>query len=107
MDMSVPSVFQLIIDEILKNSPFHLILCGSSISMMEKSTLAYSSPLYGRRTGQIDVRQMMFRNIWEFFPGISCDEIVNIYGASGGVPFYLLFFEWRYKTWRDSLKVVS
>jgi hypothetical protein len=32
-------VFQLIVDEILKGGSFHLILCGSSISMMEKPLL--------------------------------------------------------------------
>ncbi len=101
MDESIPSVFQLIVDEILKNSAFHLILCGSSISMMEKSTLAHSSPLYGRRTGQIEVKPMMFRNVGEFFPGMSRDEIVNIYGATGGVPFYLLFFNPEYSFYEN------
>ncbi len=92
-DDSIPSVFQLIVDEILKDGPFHLILCGSSVSMMEKSTLAYSSPLYGRRTGQIKVQPILFRHIREFFPGSSRDELVKIYGATGGVPFYLQFFD--------------
>lgn len=39
IDDSIPSVFQLIVDEILKTGLFHLILCGSSVSMMEKSYL--------------------------------------------------------------------
>ena len=101
MDESISSVFQLIVDEILKNSAFHLILCGSSISMMEKSTLAHSSPLYGRRTGQIEVKPMLFRNVGEFFPGMYRDEIVNIYGATGGVPFYLLFFNPEYSFYEN------
>ncbi|VVB86840.1 ATPase domain predominantly from Archaea [uncultured archaeon] len=93
MDDSVPSVFQLIADEILKKSAIHLVLCGSSISMMEKSALAQSSPLYGRRTGQILLKPMLFRHVREFFPELPLDEIVNIYGAAGGIPFYLLFFD--------------
>ena len=48
-----PSIFQKIWDTILKNQNVMVILCGSLISMMEAQTLAYSSPLYGRRTGQI------------------------------------------------------
>jgi AAA+ ATPase superfamily predicted ATPase len=92
-DGSIPSVLQLIVDEILKDGLFHLILCGSSVSMMEKSTLAYSSPLYGRRTGQIKVQPILFRHIHKFFPGLSQDELVKIYGATGGVPFYLQFFD--------------
>ena len=48
-----PSIFQRIWEEILKDRQVMVILCGSLISMMESQTLAYSSPLYGRRTAQI------------------------------------------------------
>lgn len=92
-DQSIPSVLQLIVDEILKGGSFHLILCGSSISMMEKTTLSYSSPLYGRRTGQIQVMPLSFRHISGFFPGYKPDELMQIYGATGGIPFYLRFFD--------------
>jgi hypothetical protein len=92
-DQSIPSVFQLIVDEILKGGSFHLILCGSSISMMEKTTLSYSSPLYGRRTGQIQVIPLSFRHMSGFFPGYKPEELMQIYGATGGIPFYLRFFD--------------
>ncbi|MFV9630470.1 MAG: ATP-binding protein [Methanosarcinales archaeon] len=92
MDESIPSVFQLIVDEILKSPRFYLILCGSSISMMELSTLAYSSPLYGRRTSQIKLQPMRFRDIRGFFGKSKPDELIKIFGASGGIPFYLQFF---------------
>ncbi len=103
MDDSIPSVFQLIVDEILKGGPFHLILCGSSISMMEKSTLAYSSPLYGRRTGHMLIKPMLFKHIREFFPELPSVGIANIYGAAGGVPFYLSFFDENHSFY-DNLK---
>jgi AAA+ ATPase superfamily predicted ATPase len=48
----IESMFQKIYDEILSKTKIYLILCGSSIAMME-SMLGYASPLYGRRTGQI------------------------------------------------------
>jgi AAA+ ATPase superfamily predicted ATPase len=102
-DDSIPSVFQLIVDGILRTGEFHLILCGSSVSMMEKSALAYSSPLYGRRTGQIEVKPILFRHVREFFPKLSLDEIMNIYGAAGGIPFYLLFFNPK-DTFYENLK---
>lgn len=105
MDKSIPSVFQLIVDEILKSGLFHLILCGSSVSMMEKSTLSHSSPLYGRRTGQMKVKPMLFRHMMEFFPEKTLDEVVNIYGTAGGVPFYLLFFN-QNESFYENLKNV-
>ncbi len=92
-DESIPSVFQLIVDEILKDGPFHLVLCGSSVSMMEKSVLAYSSPLYGRRTSQLKIEPIRFRHLPGFFPEMSPEELVQAYGAAGGVPFYLRFFD--------------
>ncbi len=92
-DGSIPSVFQLIVDETLKGGPFHLILCGSSVSMMEKTALSYSSPLYGRRTGQIRVMPLSFRHLAGFFQNYKPEELMQIYGATGGIPFYLGFFD--------------
>lgn len=56
-NQAIPSVFQKIWDELLKNSNMMLILCGSLINMMELQTLSYNSPLYGRRTGQIKLNK--------------------------------------------------
>ena len=48
-----PSIFQRIWEEILKDKSVMVILCGSLIPMMQSQTLAYGSPMYGRRTAQI------------------------------------------------------
>ena len=56
-----PSIFQKIWDTKLKDQNIMVILCGSLISMMEAQTLNYSSPLYGRRTGQIKLKQIPFK----------------------------------------------
>jgi len=53
-DDAVPSLFQAVIDEVLKTRNLMLIICGSSISMME-SLLGYKNPLYGRKTGHMKV----------------------------------------------------
>ena len=63
-----PSVFQKIWDTFLKQQNIMVILCGSLISMMESQTLSYSSPLYGRRTGQIKLKQIPFSHYHQFFP---------------------------------------
>lgn len=69
-----------------------VILCGSLISMMESQTLAYSSPLYGRRTGQIKLKQIPFRHYHEFFPDKSEKELIEYYTITGGVPKYIELF---------------
>lgn len=87
-----PSIFQKIWDTMLKNSNIIVILCGSLISMMESQTLSYSSPLYGRRTGQIKLRPIPFKHYQEFFPGKSRKELIEFYAVTGGVPKYIELF---------------
>jgi hypothetical protein len=88
-DPSVPSVFQKIIDTSLQGTGTKLFLCGSSVRMMETHVLDYRAPLYGRRTGQLHLRPMKFADIRHFFPNYSFDDLVRVYGCSGGIPMYL------------------
>src|SRR6056297_4323821 len=62
-----PSIFQRIWDEQLQNQNVMIIICGSIISMMKSQTLEYTSPLYGRRTGQINLGQIDFSHYHQFF----------------------------------------
>jgi AAA+ ATPase superfamily predicted ATPase len=87
-----PSIFQKIWDTMLKDRNVMVILCGSLISMMESQTLAYSSPLYGRRTGQIKLKQIPFQYYNEFFPGKPEKELIEYYAITGGVPKYIELF---------------
>ena len=87
-----PSMFQRIWEEQLKDRPVMVILCGSLISMMESQTLSYCSPLYGRRTAQIRLKQIPFRYYHEFFLDKSPRELVEYYSVTGGVPKYIELF---------------
>lgn len=87
-----PSVVQKIWDDILKQSNMMLILCGSLISMMVSQTLAYGSPLYGRRTAQIRLKQIPFRHYREFCGDLPFREQVERYAVTGGVPKYIESF---------------
>lgn len=91
-DPAFPSVFQRIWDEQLKDRDVMVILCGSLISMMESQTLSYSSPLYGRRTAQIKLRQIPFRYYRDFFSDKSLKELVEFFAVTGGVPRYIEAF---------------
>ncbi len=87
-----PSVFQRIWDEILMKNSVMVILCGSLISMMVSQTLSYNSPLYGRRTAQIRLKQIPFRYYCEFVPGLSRKGQIERYAVTGGVPKYIESF---------------
>lgn len=90
---SFSSILQRIWETILKDQNIMLILCGSHMSMMESETLNYSSPLYGRRTAQILLRQIPFRYYQEFYPYRSETELCQFYSVTGGVPKYIEQFE--------------
>ena len=87
-----PSIFQRIWEEILKNANVMVIICGSLISMMESQVLAYNSPLYGRRTAQIKLKQIPFKYYKEFFSNRSDNELIERYAVTGGVPKYIELF---------------
>lgn len=87
-----PSIFQRIWEELLKNKSIMVILCGSLISMMESQTLSYNSPLYGRRTAQIRLKQIPFRYYHEFFPEKTRRQLIEMYSVTGGVPKYIELF---------------
>lgn len=82
------SKFQKIWDEILKNTTIKLVLCGSSISMMESYLLDHKSPLYGRRTGQMFIMPLKGAHILDF--GIhSIEDAIKIFGITDGIPEYI------------------
>lgn len=91
-DPSVSSILQALIDKTSKDSRLYLILCGSSLSFMKEQVLGEKSPLYGRRTAQIEVKPFDFFESALFFPGRDPVETAQIYGMVGGVPLYLLQF---------------
>lgn len=99
-DPAIPSVFQKGWDLYLSKSPVYLILCGSSIGMMEKHTLVYGAPLYGRRSGQILVRPFSFFELEDIFPKKSFEERLMIYSVVGGTITYLKNFLGRKNFWK-------
>lgn len=87
-EKGLSSIFQASVDLHLKGSDLFLILCGSSLSMMYRDVLSYRAPLYGRRTGQIHLKKLGFKDTTDFFEK-PFEEIINIYAICGGVPAYL------------------
>ncbi|WP_297477219.1 ATP-binding protein [Thermococcus sp.] len=90
-DKRILSEFQYIVDEVVRVSKLYLILVGSSVGMMEEHVLSQKSPLYGRRDGQIRLEPLDFFSSWKLL-GVDVEEAVRIYGVTGGVPAYLVFF---------------
>lgn len=87
-----PSIMQKVWDTLLRDANIMLILCGSLITLMKRQTLDYGSPLYGRRTAQIKLKQIPFNYYGEFMEGKSNNELLPFYAVTGGVPKYIESF---------------
>jgi len=91
----VSTILQKVWDSDLQPSRLLLILCGSSIGMMEREALAYRAPLYGRRTSQIRLGPLPARATTAFFPRYSTSQRIETYAVLGGIPTYLAQFDDR------------
>lgn len=88
----VASKLQKLVEEIESSSM--LILCGSSISVMESQVLGHKSPLYGRRTLQIDLKPFNFRQASKIIQYKEFEKVIESFSITGGVPMYLNQFDY-------------
>ena len=84
------SLFQKIIDENLIDTNIKLIICGSSMSMMENDVLGYKSPLYGRNISSWKLSPFNFKEVSKIVDNI--EKACEVYFIYGGVPYYLRFY---------------
>ncbi|MFQ5882038.1 MAG: ATP-binding protein [Candidatus Methylomirabilales bacterium] len=88
------SLFQKGWGETLCSLPLCLVLCGSSMTMMESETLVQRAPLYGRRTGDLLVQPLDYSGVQQFLPKRwSFEKCVEVYALLGGMPGYLRQFD--------------
>lgn len=89
---TIKSILQHIIDHKWQNKNIMLILCGSSVSFMINEVLGYSSPLYGRRTANMELKPLNYLEATKFFPNFSNIDKITTYLILGGIPYYLQTF---------------
>jgi len=90
---SLPSYLQSFVDEQLQGTESMLVLCGSSVSTMESEVLGHESPLYGRRTSQIDVQPFSFRQARDVI-AYDIEDAIRSFAVTGGTPMYLTLFDY-------------
>ena len=86
---ALPSLLQRAWDTSLANVDSWLVLCGSSVAMMERETLDARAPLFGRRTGVLRLASLPFEAARQFVPGYDFEDAVRTYAVFGGIPHYL------------------
>ncbi|MFB6202019.1 MAG: ATP-binding protein [Halorhabdus sp.] len=90
---SLPSYVQGFVDQELDGTDSMLVLCGSSVSTMESEILGHESPLYGRRTAQLDVTPFSFQQAREVI-SYDIQDAIRSYAVTGGTPMYLTLFDY-------------
>ena len=92
---SLPSYVQSFVDQQLRETDSMLVCCGSSVSTMESEVLGHESPLYGRRTGQIDLQPFSFRQARAAIADDNdIEDAVRSFAITGGTPMYLTRFDY-------------
>ncbi len=97
---SILSYFQNLLDTVESDST--LIICGSSVSFMESEVMGYKSPLYGRRSGQINLQPFNFQTSLNAI-NYPFQEAIRSYSITGGTPMYLLNFNYK-KSLEENIK---
>lgn len=94
-DKKIISDLQRVWDHELSGKDVMLVISGSLLGMMWDDVLSYASPLYGRRTRDIHLRELNYQNALKFFK--DKDYGLGVYMLVGGTPTYLNIAR-RYKT---------
>lgn len=89
LNPAMASVLQRTWDERWRETGLCLVLCGSQISVMENEVLGHTSPLYGRRTGQLLVEPFAFRDVTALLPHRNVQDQIATYAIAGGIPAYV------------------
>jgi len=114
MDLSQKEHFTLIIDEFqdfgkinsaiyseMQNvwdskkdmSKINLVLCGSVYSLMRKIFQSYKEPLFGRATGQLNLKpfdiQTLKNILHDYYPNYTKEDLLAFYLFTGGVAKYV------------------
>ncbi|WP_287950081.1 ATP-binding protein [Acidiplasma sp.] len=102
LNHGIISIMQKIFDELMDTTRLYIILSGSSISMMEDELLSYKSPLYGRRTGSLEINGFDINNI-KYFYNSNIDDLIKINAVFGNIPFYLSLID-KNKSIEENIK---
>ncbi|HNT07385.1 ATP-binding protein [Methanoculleus sp.] len=89
-DPTILSALQKAWDTALAGSNWCILLSGSMLGLMTDSALSYTSPLYGRRTRDMLLGPLRFRDARQFLPSFSFGDALKAYLTIGGIPEYLL-----------------
>lgn len=102
----IPSLLQHQWDLVLSERNVMLILCGSSMSFMQKEVLSEKNPLYGRTTGILKLGELTFPEARAFFGDDGLESHLSFYAVFSGVPYYLSLIDPNLPLRENLLRVI-
>lgn len=82
---ALTSILQSLWDHRFAKSRIKLVLSGSHVAAMKRLTEA-DQPLYGRRTGHLNIRPFSYADAARFVPNYEPRDRMLLYGILGGLP---------------------
>ncbi len=68
-----------------------LVLCGSSIGMMQRVTQKRSAPLFGRLSADLRLRPFPYAAVRLLYPDLPEEDVIRRFAIFGGTPYYHQF----------------
>lgn len=75
-------------DSTLRETGPSIVLCGSSVGMMERVTAKRAAPLFGRVAADLRLRPFGYAAVRLLYPELSEEDRVRRYAVFGGTPYY-------------------
>lgn len=91
---ALPGLLQARWDSTLAQRSLKLVVCGSSVAMMERTFLSPRAPLFGGRTGQLRLGPLAPHHLAGAFSW-PLPKLVELAALFGGVPGYLVRLDAR------------
>lgn len=86
-DSSFPSILQEFVDRADDN--IFVLISGSDVSLLKHEIEDHASPLYKRRTFEMAITQMPYREALRFLANVSGDDKINYMALMSTFPYYL------------------
>ncbi len=91
-ERALPGLLQAAWDRDLQHSQHKIVVCGSSVAMMERTFFSERSPLFGRRTGQLRLLPLGPASVAEIL-GLGTLDAIETAALFGGLPGHLVRLE--------------
>lgn len=75
-------------DTTLRDEGPSLVLCGSSVGMMQRITAKRTAPLFGRLAADLRLRPFGYAGVRLLYPELSEEDRIRRYAVFGGTPYY-------------------